>query len=78
MAGFLDRAKEAAQKGVEAGRHKVDEVQTQRAGRDLLYRLGVAYYNQQRRNASGEPVDDAMRRIDEHVAAHGDATLPRS
>ena len=36
MAGFLDRAKEQAQRGLTQGKQKLDDVQAQRAGGDLL------------------------------------------
>ncbi|GDY62881.1 hypothetical protein SAV14893_022740 [Streptomyces avermitilis] len=53
MAGFLDRAKEQAQRGLTQGRQKLDEVQAQRAGGDLLKKLGAAYYAERR--GSGSP-----------------------
>lgn len=53
MAGFLDRAKEQAQRGLTQGKQKLDEVQAQRAGNDLLKRLGAAYYAERR--GSGSP-----------------------
>lgn len=53
MAGFLDRAKEQAQRGLTQGKQKLDEVQTQRAGSDLLKKLGAAYYAERR--GSGSP-----------------------
>lgn len=53
MAGFLDRAKEQAQRGLTQGKQKLDEVQAQRAGGDLLKKLGAAYYAERR--GSGSP-----------------------
>ena len=41
--GFLARAKEQAQHGLAQGKQKVDEMQQQRAGNDLLRKLGAAF-----------------------------------
>ncbi|MFG2893958.1 hypothetical protein [Streptomyces sp. NPDC048248] len=75
MAGFLDRAKEQAQRGLAQGKQKVDEVQQQRAGSDLLKKLGSAYYAE--RNGSGTPeaTQNALRALEAHIATHGDAFL---
>jgi hypothetical protein len=75
MAGFLDRAKEQAQRGLTQGREKVEEVQAQRAGQDLVRRLGAAYYAQQRGTGSAQEVQRAMTAVEQHVAQHGDSAL---
>ncbi len=75
MAGFLDRAKEQAQSALNQGKEKVGEVQAQRDGKDLVRRLGAAYYAQIRHAGPQSAVDDALRALDEHVRVHGDATL---
>lgn len=75
MAGFLDRAKEQAQRGLQQGREKVSEVQTQRAGADLLRKLGRAYYKQQRGTGSPQEVQQALTALERHVTEHGDAHL---
>ncbi|MGW3631518.1 hypothetical protein ACWD7F_15345 [Streptomyces sp. NPDC005122] len=75
MAGFLDRAKEQAQRGLTQGKQKLDEVQAQRAGADLLKRLGAAYYAERRGSGSPEATQQALQALDSHVAANGDAFL---
>ncbi|MGP3926641.1 MULTISPECIES: hypothetical protein [unclassified Streptomyces] len=75
MAGFLDRAKEQAQRGLEQGRHKLDEVQAQRAGGDLLKKLGAAYYAQQHGTGSPEATQKAMAAVESHASSHGDSFM---
>jgi hypothetical protein len=75
MSGFLDRAKNAAQQGVAAGKQKVGDVQVQRAGADLLKKLGTAVYAEQRQGGSPEAVEAALGALDAHVREHGDASL---
>lgn len=75
MAGFLDRAKEQAQRGLAQGKEKVEEVQAQRAGNDLLRRLGAAYYAEQRGTGSAQEVQQALAAVQEHVAQNGDGFL---
>ncbi|MGX1850486.1 hypothetical protein [Streptomyces sp. NPDC055299] len=75
MSGFLDRAKEQARQGLEAGKQKVDEVQQQRAGNDLLKKLGAAYFAERRGSGSPEATQDALNSLEAHVNAHGDAFL---
>ncbi|MEW2167819.1 hypothetical protein AB0912_33215 [Streptomyces sp. NPDC007084] len=75
MAGFLDRAKEQAQRGLTQGKQKLDDVQAQRAGADLLKRLGAAYYAERRGTGSVEATQQALQALESHVAAHGDGFL---
>lgn len=75
MAGFLDRAREAAQRGLDAGKDKVEEVQATRAGQDLLRRLGAAYYAEQRGSGTRQSVDAALEALERHIREHGDAFL---
>jgi hypothetical protein len=75
MSGFLDRAKEQAQRGLSQGREKVEEVQAQRAGNDLLRKLGAAYYAEQRGSGSAGEVQRALGALEQHIAQHGDAFL---
>ncbi|WP_415951907.1 hypothetical protein [Streptomyces sp. KLOTTS4A1] len=75
MAGFLDRAKEQAQRGLTQGKQKLDEVQAQRAGADLLKKLGAAYYAEQRGSGSPQATQQALQAVEAHVATHGDAFL---
>ncbi|MHC0431702.1 hypothetical protein ACX6XY_16190 [Streptomyces sp. O3] len=77
MAGFMDRAKEQAQRGLHQGKQKLDEVQAQRAGGDLLKRLGAAYYAEQRGSGSTEATRQALQALESHIATHGDSFLPR-
>lgn len=75
MSGFLDRAREAAQRGLDAGMEKVEEVQALRAGQDLMRRLGAAYYAEQRGSGAHESVNAALEALDRHIKEHGDACL---
>jgi hypothetical protein len=78
MAGFLDRAKEQAQRALSEGKDKVDEVQAQREGNALLRKLGAAYFNEQRGSGSPEAVQDALKALHTHVSLHGDGFLNRA
>jgi hypothetical protein len=75
MAGFMDRAKEQAQNALSQGREKVEEVQAQRAGNDLLRRLGRAYYAEQRESGPTADVQEALVAVERHIAENGDAFL---
>lgn len=75
MSGFLDRAKEQARHGLEAGKQKVDEVQQHRAGNDLLKKLGAAYFAERRGSGTPEATQDALNTLEAHVNAHGDTFL---
>lgn len=78
MAGFLDRAKEQAQTALSQGKEKVGEVQAERAGKDLLRKLGAAYYAQQRGAGSPQDVQQALNALEQHIAQHGDSFLRES
>ncbi|MEU9120431.1 hypothetical protein AB0C96_11300 [Streptomyces sp. NPDC048506] len=75
MSGFLDRAKEQARQGLEAGRQKVDEVQQQRAGNDLLKKLGAAYYAERRGSGTPDATQSALTALEAHISSHGDGFL---
>jgi hypothetical protein len=75
MTSFLDRAKEVAQRGLDVGKEKVEEVQALRTGHDLLRRLGAAYYAEQRGSGSHEAVTSALEAVETHIRQHGDAFL---
>lgn len=75
MAGFLDRAKEQAQSALAQGKQKVDEVQQQRAGGDLLKKLGAAYYAEKRGSGSPDATQQALSALEAHIATHGDGFL---
>ncbi|MET7746064.1 hypothetical protein [Streptomyces sp. NPDC005385] len=75
MAGFLDRAKEQAQRGLNQGKQKLDDVQAQRAGADLLKRLGAAYYAERHGTGSTEATQQALQSLESHIATHGDSFL---
>ncbi|MFV8129545.1 hypothetical protein [Streptomyces syringium] len=75
MAGFLDRAKEQAQRSMAQGKEKLEEVQAQRAGGDLLKKLGAAYYAEKRGSGTPEATQRALSELDGHITAHGDAFL---
>ncbi|MFZ3559762.1 MULTISPECIES: hypothetical protein [unclassified Streptomyces] len=75
MAGFMDRAKEQAQRGLTQGKQKLDEVQAQRAGGDLLKRLGAAYYAERKGTGSPQATQQALQALESHIAANGDGVL---
>ncbi|MGP3999894.1 hypothetical protein [Streptomyces sp. 8N706] len=75
MAGFLDRAKEQAQRGLTQGKQKLDDVQAQRTGHDLLKRLGAAYYAERHGTGTPEGTQQALDAVDRHAAAHVDVFL---
>ncbi|MFD9636462.1 hypothetical protein [Streptomyces violascens] len=75
MAGFLDRAKEQAQSALNQGKQKVDEVQQQRAGNDLLKKLGAAYYAERRGSGTPDATQQALTALEAHISAHGDGVL---
>jgi 3-oxoacyl-(acyl-carrier-protein) synthase len=77
MAGFLDRAKEQAQRGIAQGKQKIDDVQAQRTGHDLLQKLGSAYYAQQHGTGTPEGTQKALNAVESHVSEHGDAFLDK-
>ncbi|MCX4660175.1 hypothetical protein GT204_28330 [Streptomyces sp. SID4919] len=75
MAGFLDRAKEQVQQGLNQGKQKLDEVQAQRAGADLLKKIGAAYYAERRGSGTPEATQRAVQELESHIAVHGDGVL---
>lgn len=75
MSGFLDRAREQAQQALAQGKEKVEEVQAQRAGGDLLKKLGAAYYAERRGSGTPQATQEALSALEAHIAAHGDGFL---
>ena len=83
MAGFLDKAKQAAQqaldeakKGIDSGQAKLDEAAAKREVDTLLAALGAAFYTEQRRGGDREAVNVALNAVDAHVAEHGWSGFP--
>jgi len=87
--GFLDKAKEAAEKAMAAtqqaaqqGQAKIETMQQAKSEGELLKALGEAYYNEQRHTAGHEAVEVALAAIDAHhagvaaAAATPDAPAP--
>ena len=73
--GFLDKAKEAAEKAMAAtsqaaqqGQAKIETMQQAKSEGELLKALGEAYYNEQRGGAGHEAVEVALAAIDAHHA----------
>ncbi|WP_165989682.1 hypothetical protein [Streptomyces sp. YIM 98790] len=75
MSSFMDRARTQAQRGLRQGREKIEEVQTQRTGNDLLRRLGAAYYRKERGSGTEQEVRSALTALEAHITQHGDAFL---
>ena len=85
MAGFLDKAKQAAQqaldeakKGIDSGQAKLDEHQAKRETDRLLAEVGAAVYAQHRQGGSAESVTAALAAVDAHVAQNGLVGFPPS
>lgn len=84
--GFLDKAKEAADRAVAAtqqaaqqGQAKFDTYQTGKSEGELYKTLGEAVFNEQRRGAGPAAVSEALAALDAHfaaAAAPGSATPP--
>ena len=84
--GFLDKAKEAADRAVAAttqaaqqGQAKFDTYQTGKSEAELYKTLGEAVFNEQRRGAGPAAVSEALAALDAHFAAApaaGSATPP--
>jgi hypothetical protein len=66
-----ERAKVAAQQGVQQGQAKLDAMAAKRRGDMLLRDLGAAYYAEQRHDGSHEAVLRVLALLDSHVAQHG-------
>ncbi|WP_432095015.1 hypothetical protein [Streptomyces sp. bgisy100] len=75
MSGFLDRAKEQAQRGLHQGKQKIDDVQAQRAGQDLVKRLGEAYYAERHGTGTPEGTQKALDAVENHARTHGEDFL---
>jgi ribosome recycling factor len=73
--GFLARAKEQAQHGLSQGKQKVDDMQQQRAGNDLLRKLGAAYYGEKKGLGTEQATETALAALEAHIAEHGDGFL---
>jgi hypothetical protein len=74
--GFLDKAKEAADRAVAAtqqaaqqGQAKVQTYQSGKSEGDLFKTLGEAFFNEQRRGGDRTLVVDALSALDQHYAA---------
>src|SRR5690348_15064435 len=66
-----ERAKAAAQQGMQQGQARLDALAAKRRGELLLRDLGAAYYAEQRHEGSHEAVVRALAVLDSHVAEHG-------
>jgi len=73
--GFLARAKEQAQHGLAQGKQKVDEMQQQRVGNELLRKLGAAYYAEKKGLGTEQATESALSALEAHITAHGDGFL---
>jgi hypothetical protein len=74
--GFLDKAKEAADRAVasaqqaaQQGQAKVATYQSGKSEGELYKALGEAFFNEQRRGADRSAVVAALTALDEHFAA---------
>jgi hypothetical protein len=74
--GFLDKAKEAAEKAMasaqqaaQQGQAKVGSYQQGRSEKELYSTLGEAFYREQRSGGDRQAVQAALDALDAHVAA---------
>ena len=80
MSNFFDRAKRDAERGLLAmGKEKVAEYKEQRsqqqAGADVLKKLGTAYYAERHGTGTPEATQQALRSVEQYIAAHGEGVL---
>lgn len=66
-----DQAMVKAQQGLAQGQNKLDTLQAKRAGDALLRELGAAVHALHRGGGSQQSVDEAIAKVDAHVAEHG-------
>jgi hypothetical protein len=81
--GFLDKAKEAAEKAMAAtqqaaqqGQHKIETMKEAKSEGELLKTLGEASYAEARHGGSHDAVDAAIVALDAHYASVAAATPP--
>ncbi len=81
--GFLDKAKEAAEKAMAAtqqaaqqGQAKIETMQQSKSEGELLKALGDAYYGEQRHGGSHDAVEAALAALDAHHAAVAATATP--
>jgi hypothetical protein len=67
--GFLDKAKEAAEKAMAQGQAKVGSFQQGRSETELYKTLGEAFYNEQRHGGDRGAVQAGLDALDAHMAA---------
>jgi hypothetical protein len=67
--GFLDKAKEAAEKAMAQGQAKVGSFQQGRSEAELYKTLGEAFYNEQRSGGDRAAVQAGLDALDAHMAA---------
>jgi hypothetical protein len=74
--GFLDKAKEAAEKAMAAtqqvaqqGQHKIETMQQAKTEGELLKALGEAVYGERRHGGAHAAVDEALSALDSHHVA---------
>ena len=67
--GFLDKAKEAAEKAMQQGQAKVGSYQQGRSESELYRTLGEAFYSEQRGTGDRQAVQAGLDAVDAHFAA---------
>ncbi len=72
--GFLDKAKEAAEKAMAQGQAKVGSFQQGRSEAELYKTLGEAFYHEQRHGGDRAAVQSGLDALDAHMAAAAAAT----
>jgi hypothetical protein len=75
MSDFLAKAKEQARHSIGQGKEKVEDLQAQRAGNELLRKLGSAYYAEKHGLGTEQATQNALAAVEAHASAHGDGFL---
>lgn len=85
VVGLMDKARQAAQQaaamaqeGLAQGQAKIEALQVQRTGNELLRQLGEAFYAEQRTGGDREAVVRALAAVDQHIRDHGPINPPQA
>jgi hypothetical protein len=72
---FIQKAMEASEKAFDAAHGAVSEWNAHRHASNLLLKLGIAVYAEQRLGGSHEPVERVLAALDGHAAEHQEIGL---
>jgi hypothetical protein len=72
---FLQKAMQASEKAFESAHGAVSEWNAHRHASNLLLKLGIAVYAEQRLGGTHEPVERVLAALDGHAAEHQEVGL---